>query len=282
MSPTTSRAARSNRPEATALTLARLACTCPALRQVRSDTARIGGTALANWAMAASSRYCPQCLSGDGRAIQNAYGGPWQLRWYRPVVFACVQHHCLLKYTCPACTRPLNSPERKRHSLIKQPTISRHPTQCCNPLIPGGSRSTMPGRFTTAVACGARLDAESIGSQPSVAASDLRQLIALQERLAQALAPEPPGEIGEVKDPYFFPDLIATTHLLKLSQPPGAAACPDALATCVDECAASTIKAITAQQTPQGIRTPLGLSVGGVQRHGGCVDAHEVNRSRAA
>lgn len=28
-------------------------------------------------------------------------------------------------------------------------------------------------------------------------------------------------------------------------------------------------------------RTPLGLSVGGVQRHGGCVDAHEVNRARA-
>jgi hypothetical protein len=27
-------------------------------------------------------------------------------------------------------------------------------------------------------------------------------------------------------------------------------------------------------------RTPLGLSVGGVQRHGGCVDAHEVNPAR--
>lgn len=62
-----------------ALTLQRFAETYPALRKVRADAPRIGGTALAQWTMTPSSRFCPECLRGNDSPVQNILGGAWNL-----------------------------------------------------------------------------------------------------------------------------------------------------------------------------------------------------------
>lgn len=56
-----------------------------------------------SWAVAYSSRYCPECLRGDGTPVQDMLGGAWRLPWYLPVVFACPTHPRLLECFCPSC-----------------------------------------------------------------------------------------------------------------------------------------------------------------------------------
>ena len=47
------------------------------------------------WSRFRFSRYCPECLQGNG--------GRWQLFWRSGWAFACVEHCCLLVDECPAC-----------------------------------------------------------------------------------------------------------------------------------------------------------------------------------
>lgn len=49
------------------------------------------------WEQRRPSRYCPDCLSGNG--------GRWPVQWRLGWVFACTRHHCLLADTCPDCGR---------------------------------------------------------------------------------------------------------------------------------------------------------------------------------
>jgi hypothetical protein len=58
------------------------------------------------WVFERATRYCPQCLAGDGSTIQNSLGGPWRKTWRLPVVFACVKHARFLEHLCPSCARP--------------------------------------------------------------------------------------------------------------------------------------------------------------------------------
>jgi hypothetical protein len=53
--------------------------------------------------LAPATRYCPDCLTGDGSAIQEALGGAWLKAWHIPVVFACPLHRRLLEHRCPDC-----------------------------------------------------------------------------------------------------------------------------------------------------------------------------------
>ena len=53
--------------------------------------------------LAPATRYCPECLAGDGSAIQESFGGPWLKAWHLPVVFACPVHQRLLEHLCPEC-----------------------------------------------------------------------------------------------------------------------------------------------------------------------------------
>ena len=53
--------------------------------------------------LAPATRYCPECLAGDGSAIQESFGGPWLKAWHLPVVFACPVHKRLLEHLCPEC-----------------------------------------------------------------------------------------------------------------------------------------------------------------------------------
>ena len=53
--------------------------------------------------LAPATRYCPECLAGDGSAVQESFGGPWLKAWHLPVVFACPAHRRLLEHRCPEC-----------------------------------------------------------------------------------------------------------------------------------------------------------------------------------
>jgi hypothetical protein len=56
------------------------------------------------WALfAPATRYCPECLAGDGSAVQESFGSPWLKAWHLPVVFACPAHQRLLEHRCPGC-----------------------------------------------------------------------------------------------------------------------------------------------------------------------------------
>ena len=68
--------------------------------QVTAD--QWGPRALASpWVFTSATRYCPQCLAGDGSPIQQQHGGAWQKAWRLPVVFACRAHRRLLEHLCP-------------------------------------------------------------------------------------------------------------------------------------------------------------------------------------
>ena len=91
------------------------------------------------WVFGRWSRYCPQCLAGDGSPIQDAHGGAWQRLWRLPPVFAYAQHRRQLADRCPACRQP----------ALRLPLCSRaeglHPTQCRN--------NTRTGRRGAAIPC---------------------------------------------------------------------------------------------------------------------------------
>jgi hypothetical protein len=44
------------------------------------------------WVFTAASRWCPQCLAGDGSSLQAELGGPWRKHWHLPVAFICPEH----------------------------------------------------------------------------------------------------------------------------------------------------------------------------------------------
>ncbi len=69
-----------------------------------------GPRSLANpWVFTSATRYCPQCLAGDGSLPQQQFGGAWRRTWRLPIVFACPLHQRLLEHLCPACRQPAMS-----------------------------------------------------------------------------------------------------------------------------------------------------------------------------
>ncbi|MFF2957006.1 TniQ family protein [Kitasatospora sp. NPDC057965] len=158
------------------------------------------------WAFTAASRFCPQCLAGDGSAVQNAHGGPWRLPWHLPVVFACTRHRCLLDHLCPSCRRPLNVSVQGRAALILHPAGNAlHPGQCRNHALDAGTRKPRP-------ACGTDLTATAASTRV-IPDAGLGTLLDLQSRLLARLA-SPAAE-----EPLFFPDLIAVSQLITISWP---------------------------------------------------------------
>ncbi|MBT2401381.1 TniQ family protein [Streptomyces sp. ISL-100] len=230
-----SQAARLTEVEVRALTMQPLAGKYPLLNKLRVDSHMLAITARTHWAMSASSRYCPQCLQGDGSSVQNALGGPWQLRWHLPVVFACLPHRRLLECTCPGCGNLLNGVGRSSSGLIEQPGLTGlHPAQCrsiasaTDPPESKSARNSPP--------CGTRLDESPASTPGNLNAQDLGRLLSLQIRLNERLSAHPP--VIARPDPLaasFFADLVTATHLIKLSWPAGENLLPSAdLASAVD------------------------------------------------
>src|SRR6266511_5106670 len=89
--------------EATALFLSGYAERYPPARARPEPTGRCGGSGrlhLGQWLFLRSTRYCPDCLAGDGSDLQRRHGGGWRRAWRLPVVFACTAHRRYLQHRC--------------------------------------------------------------------------------------------------------------------------------------------------------------------------------------
>lgn len=195
----------------------------------------------ARWAMEFSPRYCPPCLRGDGSAIQQTWGGPWKLQWHLPVTFVCSQHHRLLESVCPACRRPLNTSSSGRFNLITSPGTRLHALQCRNRTESAAPQARGNRR------CGTRLDHLDHASDPSpsLIASDLDRLLALQQRIDQRLFGDQQGPDGTS----YFEDVVLAAHLITLSWPAAADLIPSRyLQTRLDKHAAPIAELVQAGQ----------------------------------
>ena len=83
------------------------------------------------------TRFCPDCLTGDGSPIQESFGGPWRKIWHLPVVFACTKHQRLLEHRCPQCDQLVHG-RRPRNSHPDPARNARKPTP--SPPMPDGAR----------------------------------------------------------------------------------------------------------------------------------------------
>ncbi|WP_033825842.1 TniQ family protein [Kitasatospora sp. MBT63] len=214
-------ATRLSPPEVAALGLRQYAATYPPMAQAGTRTdGRVGFNV---WAFTTASRFCPDCLAGDGSPIEHEHGGAWSHRWHLPVVFACTRHRRLLEHLCPNCRRPANlSYDGRASAILHLQGASLHPAQCRNLALDAPSRKPRP-------LCGADL----ITSDPvmrSLTPAQLTTVLRLQERLDQHLC------AGAGTGSLFFPDLVAVSQLIKITWPIAAdhAPLPTALADTLD------------------------------------------------
>jgi hypothetical protein len=188
------------------------------------------------WVLVSSTRYCNQCLAGDGSAIQDAHGGAWKRAWRLPITFACLTHQRLLAHRCEQCGQLIHNHAGTvgAHGLITHSRIGGlHPAQCRSPLAavkPGeGKRAMRP-------ACGLRLD--RVHDAPLVDTPTLRRLLAVQRDLTMLLEGRRSTAIScglQTPAPNYFVDLRVVTELLSSSWPAARAFAPSAaIATAVD------------------------------------------------
>ncbi|MCX5006743.1 TniQ family protein [Streptomyces sp. NBC_00638] len=208
--------------EVTSLTLQRFSATYPPLEKMRLNAKRAGFEAMVNWVASGSSRYCPECLRGDGSEIQTRYGGPWKLAWHLPVVFACGRHGCLLEHACPICYLPLNSATGagKRNLVQNLRQVGLHPLQCRNKSVVTDAEesSVSPG-----VLCEARLDQMAERSNNTVSSGELALYLELQQKImAHLTSHDLESDRSSSERGTYFPDLIAVMQLIKLAWPVGA------------------------------------------------------------
>jgi hypothetical protein len=145
--------------------------TALALRRLNRD-ARYGTN---GWLFAKTPRHCPSCLAGDGRRIQNQYGGAWKRIWRLPIAFACTEHQVFLSEGCGA-----------RHAersggimLITSSAVTElHPSQCRLPALGELGRGSRP--------CGNRLDrpAENPAIRPT------QRHLEIQRRISDQFGPD--------------------------------------------------------------------------------------------
>lgn len=186
------RVSRLSLTEAAALTLVSLADRYPPADPRFSGRHRqtAGIFVKETWVFFRASRYCPECLAGDGSRIQQEHGGAWSLHWRLPIVFACPSHQRLLEHTCPGCGNPAHYRAGHQSSQLVRSvsTSGLHPAQCRIPI--------RPGHRTEAVrACGTRLDHPT---PPAPTAPADKDLLAFQIRLLGLLRPDAPGTVTSV------------------------------------------------------------------------------------
>lgn len=145
------------------------------------------------WLSTTFSRYCPQCLAGDGTAIQDDHGGAWKRAWRLPVSFACEKHNRFLEHRCPACGHPALGIHGNSGGRLVPGMMLRglHPAQCR-----ADSRTAR---------CGQWLDA------PTEAVVPPAQVLELQQHLTALLQLSAPQDIVSAGEPcssrQYFTDL---------------------------------------------------------------------------
>ena len=168
--------------------------------------------------LAPATRYCPECLAGDGSAIQEAFGGPWLKAWHLPVVFACPVHKRLLEHLCPECGQAIRG-RRPGSSAALLPAMlaGLHPAQCRTEIAQGKGRHP--------ACCGARLDQDSQCRPASPG------LIALQDKILGILDPDGPAATLSAGMPAppasYFSDLRALALLACSTWPAARHLSPD-------------------------------------------------------
>jgi hypothetical protein len=237
-------AARLSQSEADGLTLSRYAAAYPPAARV---AAPVHGSSYSHhrssWVFNSSTRYCPQCLAGDGSAVQDSLGGSWKLSWHLPVVFACTVHQRLLDSYCPSCALPLGGATDGRGSLVRSPLSKNlHPLQCRNFISKRGSGEPL---------CGTHLDAPQEVSRP-FSQHDLSLMLSLQERLNRRLGENSTRFNSGCADT-FFPDLILVSKLIKLGWPTAADVLPsDGIRALIDSHASPIVQAIEKRKSGNG------------------------------
>jgi hypothetical protein len=211
------RATHLSTAEVTALTLISFADRYPPVNPAFSGRQRQnhGIFVKENWVFSRASRYCPDCLAGDGSPIQDQHGGAWKLTWRLPVVFACPLHRRLLCHTCPGCDQPAHHRATGQVQLLTQPAnVELHPVDCRN-SIPATDNDPTRGRV-----CQTRLD------YPSHPGPDLpgdSQLLGFQTRLLTLLLADTPETITSAGQPTdtarYFVDLRLLCCLIAASWP---------------------------------------------------------------
>jgi hypothetical protein len=157
-----------------------------------------------------STRYCPECLTGDTTPARQRHGGAWKKSWRIPLVFACTIHQRLLATHCPACHAPA-SPGRS--GLICRPGELLHPAQCrAIPRIAGQNPRGRP-------ACGQRLDQDSAYEGPAITG----HILGLQQRFLALLQPGGPDTVTSIGRPVplsrYLLDLRLITALIRATWP---------------------------------------------------------------
>jgi hypothetical protein len=161
------------------------------------------------WSLfAPATRYCPECLAGDGSPVQESFGGPWLKTWHLPVVFACPAHRLLLEHRCPECGQDVHASRASNALLPAMRLAGLHPAQCrtTTPARHGGRPDrALPG------CCGARLD--QAGSRQHASPG----LLALQAKILGLLDPDDPASTATAGVPAspgsYFADLRALSLL---------------------------------------------------------------------
>ncbi|MFF4179597.1 TniQ family protein [Streptomyces sp. NPDC001750] len=175
----------------------------PAARSIADVRAgRVYSMHTDRWLFPTTARYCPHCLVGDGSDIQHAHGGPWQILWRLPVVFACPLHKVFLEHLCPHCRKPINFSSRTQ--LVPRPAATGvHPAHCRSSLTQDVP-TTRPGD-----PCGAPLAHDPRHHQPGPA------LLELQHKILGLLGPGRPKRQAQ----QYFTELILLAGLVMISWP---------------------------------------------------------------
>ncbi len=172
------------------------------------------------WVFTRLTRWCPQCLAGDGSLIQQRHGGPWKKQWHLPVVFACPQHRRLLDHLCPSCNQTISTSGPTAHAAAPGGRNTElHPAQCRTTLAP---QATVAHASRT---CGTRLD--STGSTPGreYPPSQPDTVLRLQDKILDLLDPHGPAATSvlghQVPPTSYFTDLRILATLISASWPAG-------------------------------------------------------------
>ncbi|MFF8717373.1 TniQ family protein [Streptomyces sp. NPDC015184] len=140
---------------------------------------------LDNWIYSTFTRYCPQCLAGDGSPIQQQHGGPWKIQWRLPIAFCCPTHQAFLQDQCPQCQLPAHAfSDNHSRPLPNLTRTGLHPAQCRNT---DNRNITEPRSARQRPVCGARLDTVPVASAGSRASTED---LALQANLHALLEPQ--------------------------------------------------------------------------------------------
>lgn len=195
------------------LTYMDLQGTYPSVRRaqkMRAVVSSAGVMSQERWLFTTATRYCPECLVGDGSEIQGEHGGGWNRRWRLPIYFACLTHRRVLSHRCPTCRMP---------ALTKNPPATSQ-------LIPAADSADLHPMSCRALAltqdgCGGRFDIPQ--QDPAEAAAlgprDMVSLLNLQRRFDELLRAHPDSATAtsggtKVTSAQYFADLRAVTTVV--------------------------------------------------------------------